>query len=186
MAPDEPCDEILVPPRVSVMILELIEAEIERLCALLPRLALPVLLVSNEVGFGIVPESQVAYQLFSFQGLFARFEIDVQMSGAVVVVHFFFNHNLETVPRLYKRVRPGADYQHSLNLLRAFGDRFSKVPTKSGLMLGLGEDIEEVVSVMHALRRHGVSLLTLGQYLQPTRHHLPVERYVPPAEFSSN
>ena len=96
-----------------------------------------------------------------------------------------FNHNLETVPRLYKRVRPGADYQHSLNLLRAFGDRFSKVPTKSGLMLGLGEDIEEVVSVMHDLRRHGVTLLTLGQYLQPTRHHLPVERYVPPAEFTS-
>ena len=96
-----------------------------------------------------------------------------------------FNHNLETVPRLYKRVRPGAHYQHSLNLLKAFGDRFSTVPTKSGLMLGLGEDIEEVVSVMHDLRGHGVTLLTLGQYLQPTRHHLPVERYVPPAEFSS-
>ena len=96
-----------------------------------------------------------------------------------------FNHNLETVPRLYKRVRPGADYQYSLNLLKAFGDRFSTVPTKSGLMLGLGEDIEEVVSVMQDLRGHGVTLLTLGQYLQPTRHHLPVERYVPPAEFSS-
>ena len=96
-----------------------------------------------------------------------------------------FNHNLETVPRLYKRVRPGADYQHSLSLLKAFGDQFSSVPTKSGLMLGLGEDIDEVVSVMHDLRQHGVSLLTLGQYLQPTRHHLPVERYASPTEFES-
>ena len=96
-----------------------------------------------------------------------------------------FNHNLETVPRLYKRVRPGADYQHSLSLLKAFGDQFSSVPTKSGLMLGLGEDIDEVVSVMHDLRQHGVTLLTLGQYLQPTRHHLPVERYASPAEFES-
>ena len=96
-----------------------------------------------------------------------------------------FNHNLETVPRLYKRVRPGSDYQHSLDLLKTFGERFSNVPTKSGLMLGLGEDIEEVESVMQDLRQHGVSLLTLGQYLQPTRHHLPVERYLSPAEFEA-
>jgi lipoic acid synthetase len=96
-----------------------------------------------------------------------------------------FNHNLETVPRLYKRVRPGADYQHSLDLLKTFGERFSNVPTKSGLMLGLGEKIEEVESVMQDLRQHGVSLLTLGQYLQPTKHHLPVERYLSPAEFEA-
>ena len=94
-----------------------------------------------------------------------------------------FNHNLETVPRLYKRVRPGADYQHSLNLLKDFKKRFQNVPTKSGLMLGLGEEISEVEAVMQDLRDHGVSLLTLGQYLQPTRHHLPVERYVDPQEF---
>ncbi len=96
-----------------------------------------------------------------------------------------FNHNLETVPRLYKRVRPGADYQHSLNLLKSFGERFPTVPTKSGLMLGLGEEIGEVESVMQDLRYHGVSLLTLGQYLQPTRHHLPVERYLSPSEFEA-
>ena len=96
-----------------------------------------------------------------------------------------FNHNLETVPRLYKRVRPGADYQHSLNLLKDFKKRFQNVPTKSGLMLGLGEEISEVEAVMQDLRDHGVSLLTLGQYLQPTRHHLPVERYVDPQEFET-
>ena len=96
-----------------------------------------------------------------------------------------FNHNLETVPRLYKRVRPGADYQHSLNLLKDFKKRFQNVPTKSGLMLGLGEEISEVEAVMQDLRDHGVSLLTLGQYLQPTRHHLPVERYVDPQEFKA-
>ena len=96
-----------------------------------------------------------------------------------------FNHNLETVPRLYKRVRPGADYQHSLDLLKEFKKRFQDVPTKSGLMLGLGEEIGEVESVMQDLRDHGVSLLTLGQYLQPTRHHLPVERYVDPQEFEA-
>ena len=96
-----------------------------------------------------------------------------------------FNHNLETVPRLYKRVRPGADYQHSLDLLKDFKKRFQGVPTKSGLMLGLGEEISEVEAVMQDLRDHGVSLLTLGQYLQPTRHHLPVERYVDPQEFKA-
>ena len=96
-----------------------------------------------------------------------------------------FNHNLETVPRLYRRVRPGADYQHSLDLLKDFKERFQDIPTKSGLMLGLGEEIGEVKSVMQDLRSHGVTLLTLGQYLQPTRHHLPVERYVTPQEFES-
>lgn len=95
-----------------------------------------------------------------------------------------FNHNLETVPRLYKRVRPGADYIHSLEILRDFGRVFPDIPTKSGLMLGLGESTEEVETVMGDLRAHGVSILTLGQYLQPTKHHLPVERYVTPQEFS--
>ncbi|WP_260433893.1 lipoyl synthase [Burkholderia sp. Bp8998] len=95
-----------------------------------------------------------------------------------------FNHNLETVPRLYREARPGADYQHSLNLLRAFRAASPNVPTKSGLMLGLGEESDEVDQVMRDLRAHGVDMLTLGQYLQPTRHHLPVKRFVTPAEFA--
>ncbi len=94
-----------------------------------------------------------------------------------------FNHNLETVPRLYRLARPGADYDVSLDLLEAFGRRCPDVPTKSGLMLGLGESREEIVEVMRDLREHGVRMITLGQYLQPSRHHLPVERYVTPAEF---
>ena len=94
-----------------------------------------------------------------------------------------FNHNLETVPRLYRQARPAADYQWSLDLLKRFKDRQPGVPTKSGLMLGLGEEIEEVEAVMQDLRDHGVEMLTIGQYLQPTRHHLPVARYVHPDEF---
>ena len=94
-----------------------------------------------------------------------------------------FNHNLETVPRLYKQARPGADYQGSLNLLRIIRERFPEVATKSGLMLGLGESTEEIVAVMEDLRRHHCDMLTLGQYLQPSRDHLPVRRYVPPEEF---
>ncbi len=93
------------------------------------------------------------------------------------------NHNLETTPRLYQKARPGADYQGSLDLLAGFKQRYPGVPTKSGLMLGLGETNEEIITVLHDLRRHGCERLTLGQYLQPSRHHLPVERYVPPAEF---
>ncbi len=96
-----------------------------------------------------------------------------------------FNHNLETVPRLYKRARPGADYQWSLTLLRDFGARHPQLPTKSGLMLGLGETLDEVAGVMEDLRAHGVTMLTLGQYLQPSRHHLPVERYLHPDEFDT-
>jgi len=94
-----------------------------------------------------------------------------------------FNHNLETVPRLYRKVRPGADYQWSLDLLARFAESHSQVPTKSGLMLGLGETIDEVVEVMRDLRTHGCSMVTLGQYLQPSRFHLPVERFVPPENF---
>jgi lipoyl synthase len=96
-----------------------------------------------------------------------------------------FNHNLETVPRLYKAVRPGADYQWSLQLLARFKEAHPAVPTKSGLMLGLGEATEEVEQVMVDLRGHGCDMLTLGQYLQPSVHHLPVKRFVTPAEFSA-
>lgn len=95
-----------------------------------------------------------------------------------------FNHNLESVPRLYKKIRPGADYRWSLTLLKRFKEQHARVPTKSGLMLGLGERSEEVEQVMMDLRAHGCEMLTLGQYLQPSKHHLPVERYVEPAEFN--
>ncbi|MGF1547497.1 MAG: lipoyl synthase [Thiotrichales bacterium] len=95
-----------------------------------------------------------------------------------------FNHNLETVPRLYKPVRPGSDYAHSLHLIRAFKELYPAVPTKSGLMLGIGEEIAEVEAVMADLRAHGCDMLTLGQYLQPTRGHLPVRRFVHPDEFA--
>lgn len=93
------------------------------------------------------------------------------------------NHNLETIPRLYKQARPGSDYQNSLNLLKTFAKMYPHIPTKSGLMLGLGETDEEIIEVMRDLRAHQVSMLTLGQYLQPSVHHLPVMRYVEPAIF---
>ncbi len=96
-----------------------------------------------------------------------------------------FNHNLETVPRLYKQARPGADYDHSLDLLLRVKERHPDVPTKSGLMLGLGETLEEVEAVMRDMREHRIEMLTLGQYLQPSVHHLPVQRYVPPEEFDA-
>jgi lipoic acid synthetase len=94
-----------------------------------------------------------------------------------------FNHNLETVPRLYKQVRPGADYQGSLELLRKYSIAQPTTPTKSGLMLGVGEEKEEVHQVMRDLIANGCSMLTLGQYLQPTKAHLPVLSYVTPAQF---
>ena len=95
------------------------------------------------------------------------------------------NHNLETVPRLYRKARPGGDYRHSLSLLEQFKTRHAGVPTKSGLMVGLGETDEEIVAVMRDLRAHHVDMLTIGQYLQPSPHHLPVERYVEPAIFEA-
>lgn len=94
-----------------------------------------------------------------------------------------FNHNLETAPRMYRVARPGADYKWSLELLRRIKEMHPHMPTKSGVMMGLGETNEEIVQVLKDLREHGVNMLTLGQYLQPSRHHLPVKRYVPPAEF---
>lgn len=94
-----------------------------------------------------------------------------------------FNHNLETVPRLYLQARPGSDYQWSLDLLQKFKQRYPGIPTKSGLMLGLGETNDEIKAVLRDLVAHQVDMLTLGQYLQPSRHHLPVQRYITPAEF---
>jgi lipoic acid synthetase len=94
------------------------------------------------------------------------------------------NHNLETVPRLYRKARPGGDYQHSLRLLQQFKTLHPAVPTKSGLMVGLGETDDEILAVMRDLRANAVDMLTIGQYLQPSPHHLPVERYVEPPVFS--
>ena len=94
-----------------------------------------------------------------------------------------FNHNLETVPSLYPKVRPGADYQHSLKLLDRFKDKHPQVITKSGLMLGVGETKQQVINVLKDLRLHQVEMLTLGQYLQPSRHHLAVEEYITPEQF---
>lgn len=96
-----------------------------------------------------------------------------------------FGHNLETVPRLYPLARAGADYQRSLNLLAAAAQAAPDIPTKSGLMLGMGETMDEIPTVMQDLQQAGCRMLTLGQYLQPTRHHLPVVRYVEPSEFSN-
>jgi lipoic acid synthetase len=93
------------------------------------------------------------------------------------------NHNLETVPRLYKACRPGADYAHSLRLLQAFKARYPQIATKSGLMLGLGETDGEILEVMGHMREHAIDMLTLGQYLQPSKDHLPVKRFVSPEDF---
>jgi lipoyl synthase len=94
------------------------------------------------------------------------------------------NHNLETVPRLYKQARPGSDYQFSLDLLRKFKAMFPHVPTKSGLMVGLGETDEEILEVMRDMRAHNIEMLTIGQYLAPSSSHLPVRRYVHPDTFA--
>ncbi len=95
-----------------------------------------------------------------------------------------FNHNLETVPSLYAKVRPGSDYEWSLKLIRRFKEMSSDIPTKSGLMLGLGESMEEIKLTLRDLRAHDCDMITLGQYLQPSRSHLAVERFVTPEEFS--
>ena len=113
-----------------------------------------------------------------------RGRLDVALDILSTALPNVFNHNLETVPRLYRAARPGSDYQHSLDLLRRFKQRHPQTPTKSGLMVGLGETNEEIIQVMQDLRAHGCDLLTIGQYLQPSRHHLPVKRFVTPDEFA--
>ena len=112
-----------------------------------------------------------------------RGRLDIALSILKEAPPDVMNHNLETIPRLYKQARPGSDYQNSLNLLKAFNEMYPHIPTKSGLMLGLGETDDEILEVMKDLRAHAVSMLTLGQYLQPSEHHLPVMRYVTPATF---
>ncbi|MCA0314450.1 MAG: lipoyl synthase [Candidatus Melainabacteria bacterium] len=112
-----------------------------------------------------------------FQG--RRDALEIVLAAEPVV----YNHNMETVPRLYKRVRPGSKYDRSLNVLKMASEIAPDIPTKSGLMLGLGETMDEVKEVMHDLRDHGCAFLTLGQYLRPSRDQLPVKRYVEPSEF---
>lgn len=112
-----------------------------------------------------------------------RGRMDVALDALGEALPDVLNHNLETIPRLYKMARPGADYQWSLDLLKKFKQRYPGIPTKSGLMVGLGEENDELLQVIRDLRAHDVEMLTVGQYLQPSRHHLPVLRFVTPAEF---
>lgn len=112
-----------------------------------------------------------------------RGRLEIALEKLAVSPPDVLNHNLETVPRLYKQCRPGADYMHSLKLLKDFKALFPQIPTKSGLMLGLGETDEEILQVLRDLREHQVEMLTIGQYLQPSIGHLPVMRYVTPDGF---
>ena len=112
-----------------------------------------------------------------------RGRMDVALEATSHELPDVFNHNIETVPRLYKQARPGSDYAHSLQLLKEFKRRFNHIPTKSGLMLGLGETDAEIEQTLRDLRAHDVDMLTLGQYLQPSKFHMPVSRYYTPQEF---
>jgi lipoyl synthase len=124
------------------------------------------------------PETSIEILVPDFRGRLA-----VALDAFASTLPDVFNHNLETVPRLYKAARPGSDYRHSLELLRQFKTRYSSTPTKSGLMVGLGETDDEIEAVMRDLREARCDMLTIGQYLQPSRDHLPVERFVAPAQF---
>ena len=125
------------------------------------------------------PRTQIEVLVPDFRGRLER-ALDILAATPPDVM----NHNLETVPRLYRQARPGADYAHSLALLREFRARVPGVPTKSGLMVGLGETDDEILAVMRDMRAHGIEMLTIGQYLQPTGEHLPVLRYVHPDTFA--
>ena len=126
----------------------------------------------------IMPKIKIEVLVPDYRGRMER-ALDATAHGLPDI----FNHNIETAPRLYKQVRPGSDYNWSLKLLQEFKTRFKNIPTKSGMMLGLGETYNEVREVLMHLRKHHVDMLTLGQYLQPTRYHSPVDRYVTPQEF---
>jgi len=125
------------------------------------------------------PETRIEVLVPDFRGRMERALAILEASPPDVM-----NHNLETVPRLYRQARPGSDYAHSLALLREFKSRVPGVPTKSGLMVGLGETDDEILAVMRDMRMHGIDMLTIGQYLQPTPGHLPVQRYVHPDAFA--
>jgi len=124
------------------------------------------------------PVTQIEVLVPDFRGRLDK-ALDILANGLPDVM----NHNMETVPRLYKEARPGADYTHSLKLLQDFKARFPNIPTKSGLMVGLGETDEEILEVMRDMRAHHIDMLTIGQYLAPSNSHLPVRRYVHPDTF---
>lgn len=124
------------------------------------------------------PEVKIEILVPDFRG-----RVETAIQALLQQVPDVFNHNLESVPELYKKVRPGADYQGSLKLLQSFKQQSPETRTKSGLMLGLGEEIAQVKQVLQDLREHDCDMLTLGQYLQPSRYHLPVQRFVHPDEF---
>ena len=126
------------------------------------------------------PHTQIEVLVPDFRGRLERALDALSLAPPDVM-----NHNLETVPRLYRQARPGADYAHSLRLLQAFKERFPDVPTKSGLMVGLGETDDEIVATMRDMRAHAIDMLTIGQYLQPSGEHLPVMRYVHPDTFAA-
>ena len=125
------------------------------------------------------PETRIEVLVPDFRGRLDK-ALDIFANGLPHVM----NHNLEIVPRLYKEARPGSDYMHSLKLLKDFKERYPDVPTKSGLMVGLGETDEEILEVMKDMRAHNIDMLTIGQYLAPSGHHLPVRRYVHPDTFA--
>ncbi len=114
-----------------------------------------------------------------------RGRMDVALAATSQELPDVFNHNIETVPRLYKQARPGSDYAHSLQLLKEFKRQFQSIPTKSGIMLGLGETDDEIKQTLMDLRAHDVDMLTIGQYLQPSPYHMPVTRYVTPEQFQA-
>jgi len=124
------------------------------------------------------PGTQIEVLVPDFRG-----RLDLALDIMTAMPPDVMNHNLETAPRLYKQARPGADYEHSLKLLKDFKAKNPNVPTKSGIMVGLGETDEEVLEVMRDMRAHDIDMITIGQYLQPTDGHLPVLRYVHPDTF---
>ena len=124
------------------------------------------------------PHTQVEVLVPDFRG-----RLEIALDIFKTALPDVMNHNLETVPRLYKEARPGADYQHSLKLLKDFKAMYPQAITKSGLMVGLGETDEEILEVMRDMRAHNIEMLTIGQYLAPSGHHIPVRRYVHPDVF---
>ena len=128
------------------------------------------------------PNTRIEILVPDFRGRLEK-ALDIFSRNAPNGLPDVMNHNLETVPRLYKQARPGADYAHSLKLLKDFKERFADIPTKSGLMVGLGETDEEILQVMRDMREHDIDMLTIGQYLAPSGHHLSVQRYVHPDIF---
>jgi lipoic acid synthetase len=128
------------------------------------------------------PKTRIEVLVPDFRGRLEK-ALDVFSANVEMGLPDVMNHNLETVPRLYKQARPGADYAHSLLLLSEFKVRFPDIATKSGLMVGLGETDDEILEVMRDMRAHNIDMLTIGQYLAPSGHHLPVQRYVHPDAF---